>query len=146
MPRIPQLLLAVAAGLAIGSCEKKTTPTEPDPTPVATTTITLTASGASPKNIEVAVGSRVRFVNNDGRSHNMSSDPHPEHDACPELNQVGFLVAGQSRETGNLVQPRTCGFHDHDLPNATGFQGRIVIKEPGEAPRRSSSPSPPAPG
>jgi hypothetical protein len=70
----------------------------------------------------------VRFVNQDSRPHNMASDPHPEHTACPELNQVGFLSAGQSRESGNLVQARTCEFHDHDSPNATALQGRIVIK------------------
>jgi hypothetical protein len=58
----------------------------------------------------------------------MSSDPHPDHTDCPELNQVGFLNPGQSRETGNLTLPKTCGFHDHDLPNITGLQGRIVIR------------------
>lgn len=126
MTRTSWILLAAAIGVS-GSCEKKA-PTEPDPPPVATTTITLTSNGASPKNIEVAVGSRVRFVNQDSRPHNMTSDPHPEHDACPELNQVGFLAAGQTRETGNLVQARTCGFHDHDLPNSTALQGRIEIK------------------
>jgi plastocyanin len=82
----------------------------------------------SPKNVDVVVGSRVRFVNSDGRSHNMTSDPHPEHTNCPELNQVGFLSAGQSRETGNLVQARTCGFHDHDNPDATTLQGQVVIR------------------
>jgi hypothetical protein len=58
----------------------------------------------------------------------MTSDPHPEHTDCPEINQVGFLSAGQSRETGNLVTVRTCGFHDHDDPGAIGLQGSIVIK------------------
>lgn len=112
---------------AAGSC-KKSTPTTPDPAPVATDTITITSAGVTPKNIEVAQGSRVRFINNDSRAHNMTSDPHPDHTDCPELNQVGFLNPGQSRETGNLVQTRNCGFHDHDLPNTTSLQGRITIK------------------
>ena len=43
-------------------------------------------------------------------------------------NQVGLLSPGQSRQTGNLVQVGTCGFHDHDLPQNTGLQGRIVIR------------------
>lgn len=124
----PRLLVAAFALLALGSCKKSSTATEPSPTPVVTTTITITSAGANPRNIEVAVGSRVRFINQDSRSHNMSSDPHPDHTDCPELNQVGFLAAGQSRETGNLVQPRTCGFHDHDLPNQTNLSGRIVIR------------------
>ena len=37
-----------------------------------------------------------KFVNNDSRSHEMFSDPHPEHTDCPEINQVGFLSPGQS--------------------------------------------------
>ena len=110
---------------AFAACNKSTT----SPSPVVqTNTITIASSGVSPKNIQIAVGSRVLFVNNDSRSHNVTSDPHPEHTDCPELNQVGFLAAGQSRETGNLVTVRTCGFHDHDDPSATILQGSIVIK------------------
>jgi plastocyanin len=121
------IVLTALATLGAGSC-KKSTPTTPDPPPVATNTITITAAGATPKNIEIAIGSRVRFVNNDSRAHNMTSDPHPDHTDCPELNQVGFLNPGQSRETGNLVQIRSCGFHDHDLPNSTSLQGRVTIR------------------
>ena len=83
-------------------------------------TITITASGVSPKTMQITLGARVRFVNNDSRSHNMASDPHPEHTDCPEFDQVGFLTPGQSRETGNLVTVRTCGFHDHDNPDTPG--------------------------
>jgi plastocyanin len=93
-----------------------------------TNTITITAAGANPRNIEIALGSRVLFVNNDSRSHNMTSDPHPAHDTCPDLNQVGFLAPGQSRETGNLVIARTCGFHDHDSPSQGLLTGQIVTK------------------
>lgn len=74
------------------------------------------------------IGTRVLFVNSDSRPHNMNSDPHPEHTDCPELNQVGFLTPGQSRETGNLVTARTCGFHDHDNPALTTLQGTITIR------------------
>ena len=126
---VPRFTLAVltAATIACGS----SSPSVPSPgnTPsVQTNTINISASGASPRNIQIAVGTRVLFVNNDGRSHNMVSDPHPEHTDCPEINQVGFLAAGQSRETGNLVVARTCGFHDHDLPSQATLQGQIVIK------------------
>jgi hypothetical protein len=58
----------------------------------------------------------------------MTSDPHPDHDDCPEINQVGTLIRGQTRETGNLVVARTCGFHDHDDDRNTNLQGRIVIR------------------
>ena len=76
----------------------------------------------------VSVGSRVTFVNNDSRVHDMNSDPHPSHTACPELNQVGFLTAGQSRTSGNLNTVRTCGFHDHGLSTDTSLQGTITIQ------------------
>jgi len=119
-------LLTACAVVASATCGGSKSPT--DPTPVATNTITITASGTSPKNIQIAVGSRVLFVNKDSRSHSMNSDPHPEHTDCVELNQVGFLSAGQSRETGNLVTARSCGYHDHDNPNTTNLQGTITIK------------------
>ena len=74
-------------------------------------------------------GTRVTFINNDIRAHDMESNPHPEHTDCPEINQVGFISAGgQPKLTGNLNTRRTCGFHDHDLPNNTGLQGSIVIQ------------------
>jgi hypothetical protein len=70
----------------------------------------------------------VTFVNNDSRSHDIASDPHPEHTACPAINQAGFLQPGQRRETGNLVTVRTCGFHDHDQPSNTALQGEIIVR------------------
>jgi plastocyanin len=76
----------------------------------------------------VALGTRVRFVNNDSRPHNMASDPHPTHTDCPAINQVGLLQPGQIRETGNLVEVRTCGFHDHDNPTSQTLQGSITIR------------------
>jgi plastocyanin len=128
--RIPRRVALAVLAAAIAACNKSS-PTVPSPgdTPqVQTNTITITASGASPRNISIAVGTRVLFVNNDSRAHNMTSDPHPDHGDCPDINQVGFLAPGQSRETGNLVVARTCGFHDHDLPSQQPLQGQIVIR------------------
>ena len=85
--------------------------------------------GASaPRNGDDRAGGRVTFINNHNRPHDMSSDPHPEHTQCAEINQVGFLTSGQQRTTGNLNTARTCGFHDHNLPDNTGLQGRIIIQ------------------
>jgi plastocyanin len=116
------LLLLTACGGGGG------TPTTPPTTPTVTNTITITAQGASPRNIQITAGSRVTFVNNDTRAHNMTSDPHPEHTQCPELNSVGLLTPGQSRESGNLNTVRTCGFHDHDNPGTTNLTGTITIR------------------
>ena len=90
-------------------------------------TITITAAGVSPSSVTVSAGSRVTFVNNDSRPHDMNSDPHPEHTDCPEIN-VGFLAAGQSGTTQNLNRVRTCGFHDHNQPDVQSLKGTIRIQ------------------
>jgi plastocyanin len=82
----------------------------------------------SPKSLTVSVGTRVNFVNNDTRAHDMASDPHPIHTDCPDINTVGFLQVGQSRLTGNLTVARTCGYHDHDDPDNDRWKGTIVIR------------------
>jgi plastocyanin len=93
-----------------------------------TVTVTITANGADQRALTITPGMRVIFVNNDSRPHEMTSDPHPSHEDCPELNQVGFLNPGQQRESGNLVFTRTCGFHDHANPGTQSLQGRITIR------------------
>ncbi len=94
--------------------------------PVATTTITITSTGASPRSITVAPGTRVTFVNNDTRPHDMQSDPHPDHTDCPGINE--FIQPGQSSMTDNLNTVRTCGFHDHNDPTNQGLLGTIRIQ------------------
>ena len=104
-------------------------PTEPSPAPSNPNRITISASGAvSPTELIVAPGTRVLFINNHARRHDMTSDQHPDHMDCPEINQVGVLQPGQNRETGNLVSVRTCGFHDHENPDEPLLKGRIVIR------------------
>jgi plastocyanin len=92
------------------------------------TTITISNNAVCPQNITVPRGTQVTFVNSDSRNHTMNSDPHPEHTDCPEINQVGFLTAGQSRQTGNLNIARRCGFHDHEDFNNAALKGSITIQ------------------
>jgi plastocyanin len=114
------LLLTACGGL----------PSGPSTGPAEGRTITIISAGVSPTQLTVSAGTRVLFVNNDGRAHNMTSDPHPDHNDCPELNTVGVIQPGQSRESGNLVSVRTCGFHDHDDPPPAGnrWTGQITIR------------------
>lgn len=91
-------------------------------------TIVIANNTVCPSTLTVALGSQVTFVNNDSQSHNMTSDPHPEHTDCPPINDVGFLTSGQSRQTGNLVVARSCGFHDHDNFSVRSLQGTITIR------------------
>jgi plastocyanin len=97
----------------------------------SSTTITITSSGVSPKSVTVSRGSQVTFVNNDTRTHDMASDPHPTHTDCPEINTVGFLAASgptKSKQTSNLNTAGTCHYHDHELFFDTSLQGTIVIQ------------------
>lgn len=119
-------LVLVTAVAAAGACKKSST--APTPTPVPGTTVTITSAGVSPKHLEVALGSRVLFINNDTRNHNIGSDPHPDHTDCPVINQVGLLRPGQQRETGNFVIARVCGYHDHDMPTVASLQGTITTR------------------
>lgn len=114
------------AGACGGANDGPTTPPPPAPSP---NRITITASGVSPSELVVPPGTRVLFVNNDTRRHDMTSDPHPSHSDCPEINQVGLLQPGQSRETGNLVTVRTCGYHDHENPDTASLRGRITVRQ-----------------
>ena len=90
-------------------------------------TLTITSAGISPKTTSIPVGSRVTIVNSDTRTHNMNSDPHPEHTQCPALN-VGVLTAGQSRTSQNLTTARTCGMHDHDDPDNSLWKATITVQ------------------
>lgn len=93
------------------------------------TTITIGANGqVSPTTLTIAVGTRVTFVNNHSRNHDMSSDPHPSHEDCPPMDQVGFMTPGQSKTSGNFNTARRCGFHDHNEPSNTALHGVIIIQ------------------
>jgi len=120
----------VLAATLCASCGGSGSPSAPSDPSAANRTITITANGVSPTSLTIAPGTRVLFVNNDTRSHNMTSDPHPEHDQCPEINVVGLLSPGRSRETGNMNTVRTCGFHDHDDPPPAGsrWTGAVDIR------------------
>jgi plastocyanin len=121
------LFAIVTVGVLAATCGDSP-PTGPSGPPVNTNTITITSAGANPRNIQVALGSRVLFINNDTRAHWMASDPHPAHDDCPEFDPVGTLQPGQQRETANLTVAQTCGFHDHDNPTITSLQGQVIIR------------------
>ena len=134
---VRQFLMAGVASAAIacgggdsgggGTPTSPTNPTNPTP-PVSTTTITITASGVNPQRITVSPGTRVTFVNNDSRAHEMNSDPHPNHGDCPPIDDVGFIAPGQTKLTGNLTVTRTCGFHDHNQPDAASLRGEIIVQ------------------
>jgi plastocyanin len=91
-------------------------------------TITIADGRVTPAQVTIAVGQSVTFVNNNGRVHDVTSNPHPVHTECPQINAVGSLGNGQSRPTNAFPASRSCGFHDHNDPDNTNLQGRINIQ------------------
>ena len=117
---------ALLVALSVVACAGDSPPA---PTDDSTNVVTITASGVSPQTVQIRVGGLVRFVNNDSVVHEMSSDLHPSHLGCTEINQVGNLSPGQSKETGNFVTVQTCTYHDHLDAQNPGLLGSIVIME-----------------
>jgi plastocyanin len=128
------LVLAGAGAFTAGGCGDSSSPSTPSsPVPTATpppggaVTVTLSGGVASPKQVEINVGQRVAFVNNDTVAHEIASNPHPIHTDCPPINEVGGLAPGTARLTGAFTIARTCGYHDHGMPDNASLQGTIII-------------------
>jgi plastocyanin len=127
------LVLAAAGAFSAGACGGGTLNTPSTLTPTATpppggaVTVFIVGGVVSPKQVEINVGQRVAFVNNDTAAHEIASNPHPIHTDCPPINEVGGLAPGTARLTGAFTVARTCGYHDHGLPDNVSLQGTIII-------------------
>ena len=95
--------------------------------PIAATIVIDATGNVTPKDVTVAVGSRVTFTNNHSSAHDMNSDPHPEHTLCTPLN-VGLISPGQSRTSSNLNTVRVCSYHDHINETNANLQGIIRVQ------------------
>jgi plastocyanin len=130
------LLVALAAGCAGGESGAPTAPTPTaattsptdTATPPASTVVTVSSTGLSPQVIRVPVGARVTFTNTDARPHDFSGGPDPSRPECPEVDVAGFVVPGQSKQTGVFATARSCEYHDHAYLGVPAFTGRIVIE------------------
>lgn len=124
--------VAAALSLLLAACGGKsaTSPSDTSGAPGPSgATVTILAGGVlSPKVVQITVGQSVTFVNNDNRSHDMTSDPHPTHTQCPAINAAGTIAPGQTKLTNALSTVTSCGFHDHGDPENVNLQGTIAIK------------------
>jgi plastocyanin len=125
--------IILAAGIAIvAACGGSSS--SPSSNPGACTpstnanTLVIQNNTICPSALTVTRGTQVTILNSDSRTHEMDSDPHPEHTDCPELNQIGFLNPGQSRQSGNLNIARKCGMHDHASPDTASLKATITIQ------------------
>jgi plastocyanin len=87
----------------------------------------MTSAGPNPKEIIVNVGERITFINNDVIPHDIAGGPDPAHPDCHEIDNAGFLVPGQSRQTLDLPIARACDYHDHSNHDPI-FNGRVIIR------------------
>ena len=127
MGPIRNVILIAGLALTVSSCgsDSPSSPSGNDGTIAAT--LTISGGSITPKTVTVPVGSRVTIVNNDSASHDMNSDPHPEHTQCPALN-VGTLTSGQSRSSQNLTTARVCGMHVHLNPDNANLKATITVQ------------------
>jgi plastocyanin len=138
---IAAALAFVAAGFVAASCggggggggaATNNPPTSPSPPPGApsgnSVTVTIRANGqVEPRDVSVALGDTVRFVNEDGRTHQPQSNPHLQHTDCPSLNRIGQVAPGGSSTSDPFTVEKVCGYHDHLNPDATGLAGVIRV-------------------
>jgi hypothetical protein len=126
--------VGVAVTVAVmAACGSSSSPSSTSPsgscTPSANAnTLVIQNNAICPQALTLTRGSQLTILNSDSRTHDMDSDPHPEHTDCPELNQIGFLNPGQSRQSGNLNTARKCGLHDHSSPDNAGLKATITIQ------------------
>src|SRR5258705_4583306 len=120
--------VALATALSCGG-SSSTGPSPGGCTPSANpNTLVVMNSTICPQAITVTRGTQLTISNQDSQAHEMTSDPHPEHTDCPELNQIGFVNPGQSRSSGNLNTARRCGMHDHSNPNNAALKATVTIQ------------------
>lgn len=123
--------IAVVSALALARCgggysNPPTSPGGQTPGNVAAT-ITIRSDGrVDPSEVRIAVGERVRFINQDTRQHQPTSNPHLMHTDCPATN-LPIMSTGQSETTQTFTAEVACGFHDHLNPDSTSLQGVIRV-------------------
>jgi hypothetical protein len=85
--------------------------------------VTISSGGVNPGEVQTGLGTRVMFVNNDTIAHDIMGGPDPTRPDCHEIDSVGFLSPGQSRQTAPFERSRLCEY-------VTGYHVPSNLKEP----------------
>ena len=127
---IAVMALAYVLGAACGGGSYGGSPTTPGGSPTSGgvgATITIKSDGTlEPNEVRIAPGERVRFINQDGRQHQPTSNPHLMHTDCPPAN-LPIMATGDSMNTGVFERAVVCGIHDHLNPDAAPLQATIRV-------------------
>jgi hypothetical protein len=120
--------IALATALSCGGKSSSSTAPSGTCTPSGNAnTLVLMNNSICPQALTVSLGSQLTIINQDSNTHEMASDPHPEHTDCPEIT-IGFLSPGQSRQSNNLNTARRCGIHDHNNSTSAALKATITIQ------------------
>jgi hypothetical protein len=120
--------IALATALSCGGKSSSSTAPSGTCTPSGNAnTLVLMNNAICPQALTVSRGSQLTIINQDSDTHEMASDPHPEHTDCPEIT-VGFLSPGQTRQSNNLNTARRCGIHDHNNATSQALKATITIQ------------------
>jgi hypothetical protein len=119
------------AAVAANSCGT-TAPTSPT-TPAAAGPhtfprfIMIMEGHAVPEELTIAVGEQVTFMNHDRTTYVVAGGREPSRSDCPEVNVVGVLASGHTRNTETFTTAKTCDFHVSRDQSAL-LSGRIIIR------------------
>lgn len=100
--------------------------TSPSSAPT-TATVDIRSTGFNPTFVVIAPGGVVTFRNRDNVSHQVASDPHPDHAYCPELN--GPLLAPGATFVATMPREdhRGCSLHDDQKLDQPEFRGTVWV-------------------
>jgi hypothetical protein len=120
---------AMLLSTACGGSEVPSVQTPASPSPVGpTATVRINEQGFDPTEVQVTVGTRVVFVNAGSRLPEIYSGLDHVSFECLEVDVVGLVTPGASRQTRVFESPRTCAFHDATNLGNQSFQGRIIVR------------------
>ena len=104
-----------------------TSPTASGGTHTALSTVMLESTGPNPREITIAVGESVSFMNHDAVPHTVAGGASQSQPACSEINAVGVLGPAEIRPTAPFLTPKACDYH---VPRGQTvlFSGRIVVR------------------
>lgn len=89
-----------------------------------TAKVDISASGFTPANLQVSVGTTVTWTNTDTAPHRVASDPYPSNDGLSGFDSIeAFQTNGTY--TYKFEKAGTFGYHDQQKP--FDFKGTVVV-------------------